>query len=73
MRRFTERAAAANKARRECEASVRVLSPSGGGRYHSRMAKGDPLPSLKFEKEAWAAGALWVAGVDEVGCGPLAG
>ena len=37
------------------------------------MAKGDPLPSLKFEKEAWAAGALWVAGVDEVGCGPLAG
>lgn len=73
MRQFTERAAAANKARRECEASVRVLSPSGGGRYHSRMAKGDPLPSLKFEKEAWAAGALWVAGVDEVGCGPLAG
>ncbi|MBA4180384.1 MAG: ribonuclease HII [Anaerolinea sp.] len=37
------------------------------------MAKGDPLPSLKFEKEAWAAGATWVAGVDEVGVGPLAG
>ena len=37
------------------------------------MAKGDPIPSLRFEKEAWAAGALWVAGVDEVGVGPLAG
>lgn len=32
-----------------------------------------PIPSLRFEKEAWAAGAHWVAGVDEVGVGPLAG
>lgn len=32
-----------------------------------------PIPSLRFEKEAWNAGAQWVAGVDEVGCGPLAG
>ena len=32
-----------------------------------------PIPSLRFEKEAWAAGATWVAGVDEVGVGPLAG
>jgi ribonuclease HII len=32
-----------------------------------------PIPSLKFEKEAWNAGAFWVAGVDEVGVGPLAG
>ena len=32
-----------------------------------------PIPSLKFEKEAWNAGAYWVAGVDEVGVGPLAG
>ena len=32
-----------------------------------------PIPTLKFEKEAWNAGATWVAGVDEVGCGPLAG
>lgn len=32
-----------------------------------------PIPSLRFEKEAWNAGATWVAGVDEVGCGPLAG
>jgi ribonuclease HII len=31
------------------------------------------FPSLKFEKEAWKAGALWVAGVDEAGAGPLAG
>ena len=30
-------------------------------------------PSLRFEREAWAGGAYWVAGVDEVGCGPLAG
>ena len=32
-----------------------------------------PVPSLKFEREAWKAGAHWVAGVDEVGVGPLAG
>ena len=32
-----------------------------------------PIPTLKFEKEAWDAGASWVAGVDEVGVGPLAG
>ena len=32
-----------------------------------------PIPSLKFEREAWRAGAFWVAGVDEVGVGPLAG
>lgn len=32
-----------------------------------------PVPSLRFEKEAFAAGAAWVAGVDEVGCGPIAG
>lgn len=37
------------------------------------MAVAAPLPSLKFEKEAWNAGAMWVAGVDEVGVGPLAG
>ncbi|MFN0094395.1 MAG: ribonuclease HII [Dehalococcoidia bacterium] len=32
-----------------------------------------PVPSLKFERAAWKAGAHWVAGVDEVGVGPLAG
>ncbi|HEY5477492.1 MAG TPA: ribonuclease HII [Tepidiformaceae bacterium] len=32
-----------------------------------------PIPSLRFEREAWKAGAHWVAGVDEVGVGPLAG
>lgn len=32
-----------------------------------------PIPSLRFEREAWNAGAHWVAGVDEVGCGPIAG
>lgn len=37
------------------------------------MATVQPVPSLRFEKEAWAAGAMWVAGVDEVGVGPLAG
>jgi ribonuclease HII len=30
-------------------------------------------PGLVFEREAWQAGATWVAGVDEVGVGPLAG
>lgn len=38
----------------------------------SPVAKG-PIPSLRFEREAWRAGARWVAGVDEVGVGPLAG
>lgn len=32
-----------------------------------------PIPSLRFEKDAWRDGAYWVAGVDEVGVGPLAG
>lgn len=32
-----------------------------------------PVPSFRFEREAWRAGAYWVAGVDEVGVGPLAG
>lgn len=32
-----------------------------------------PTPTLRFEREAWKAGAHWVAGVDEVGVGPLAG
>ncbi len=47
---------------------------SGGAprRYHPHVAK-TPIPSLRFEREAWNAGAHWVAGVDEVGCGPLAG
>jgi ribonuclease HII len=40
--------------------------------YHPLVAK-TPVPSLRFEKEAWNLGAHWVAGVDEVGCGPLAG
>jgi ribonuclease HII len=31
------------------------------------------IPSLKFERQAWRSGALLVAGVDEVGVGPLAG
>lgn len=32
-----------------------------------------PLPDLSLEAEAWAHGATRVAGVDEVGRGPLAG
>lgn len=31
------------------------------------------VPSLRFEREAWKSGAEFVAGVDEVGVGPLAG
>ena len=30
-------------------------------------------PSLRWEREAWREGAAAVAGVDEVGVGPLAG
>lgn len=37
------------------------------------MASPTPTPSLHFERLAWQAGAEWVAGVDEVGVGPLAG
>lgn len=48
------------------------MSRRRSGRYHRPVAK-TPVPSLRFEKEAWNAGATWVAGVDEVGCGPLAG
>jgi ribonuclease HII len=32
-----------------------------------------PLPSTRFEEAFWAAGDMRVAGVDEVGRGPLAG
>ena len=31
------------------------------------------IPSLRWEREAWSEGAATVAGVDEVGVGPLAG
>jgi ribonuclease HII len=34
---------------------------------------GGYAPDLAFEREAWRNGAVWVAGVDEVGVGPLAG
>lgn len=37
------------------------------------MGAAAPIPSLRFEREAWKSGAFWVAGVDEVGVGPLAG
>jgi ribonuclease HII len=37
------------------------------------VATAQPIPSLKFEREAWRCGAFWVAGVDEAGAGPLAG
>lgn len=32
-----------------------------------------PLPTTRFEEAHWASGCLYVAGVDEVGRGPLAG
>lgn len=40
---------------------------------HDASVAKTPVPSLRFEREAWNAGAYWVAGVDEVGCGPIAG
>lgn len=44
------------------------------GRDLGRSRPPVPLaPTLRFEREAWRAGAHWVAGVDEVGAGPLAG
>lgn len=41
--------------------------------YDPAMVAVQPVPSLRFERAAWDAGAYWVAGVDEVGVGPLAG
>lgn len=38
-----------------------------------RPRKRRPHPHLRFEEAAWAGGARFVAGVDEVGVGPLAG
>ncbi len=43
------------------------------GRIDNPCVGATPIPSLRFEREAWNAGAQWVAGVDEVGVGPLAG
>lgn len=37
------------------------------------MAARPRVPTLRWEREAWRAGADLVAGVDEVGVGPLAG
>ena len=44
-------------------------------RYYSAMATAGPrpLPSRALERALWSAGVLRVAGVDEVGRGPLAG
>ena len=39
----------------------------------ARRRGGAPAPSLRWEREAWRDGAALVAGVDEVGVGPLAG
>ena len=36
-------------------------------------APGGTTPHFHFEREAFACGHRWVAGVDEVGRGPLAG
>jgi ribonuclease HII len=48
------------------------VSASADAEYHRLVVK-TPVPSLRFEREAWNGGATWVAGVDEVGCGPIAG
>ncbi len=45
-----------------------------GKARHSRQKPPRSLvPSLRWEREAWREGAATVAGVDEVGVGPLAG
>ena len=54
--------------------TIRPPSPGLRGKDLGRSRPLAPLaPSLRFEREAWRAGATWVAGVDEVGAGPLAG
>lgn len=37
------------------------------------MSKNDTLNNINYEKELWHNGCIYVAGVDEVGRGPLAG
>lgn len=51
----------------DSESPVResTVPPNGGVASYA--------PQLTFEQEAWSSGAIWVAGVDEVGVGPLAG
>lgn len=48
-----------------------LFCPPPGAYDGAEMAA--PAPTLRFEREAWRAGFDLVAGVDEVGVGPLAG
>lgn len=48
------------------------MAAGGAGRYDFAVAA-PQVPTLRFEREAWRQGASLVAGVDEVGVGPLAG
>ena len=46
---------------------------AGARRTKTRKQPRSRVPSLRWEREAWREGAATVAGVDEVGVGPLAG
>ena len=46
---------------------------AGARRRKTRKQPRSRVPSLRWEREAWREGAATVAGVDEVGVGPLAG
>ncbi len=45
----------------------------GNGAKPRKKQPRSRIPSLRWEREAWREGAATVAGVDEVGVGPLAG
>jgi ribonuclease HII len=48
--------------------------PAGCATIRAKMTAGSrPLPSTRFEEALWASNVRFVAGVDEVGRGPLAG
>lgn len=50
-----------------------MTRPPAAPANRKRPRKPRPHPHLRFEEAAWSAGAACVAGVDEVGVGPLAG
>ncbi|MEO8465364.1 MAG: ribonuclease HII [Gammaproteobacteria bacterium] len=65
---------ALNKLKRDPRSGVRQIYESLKKRYERDTAERTRLDAmLNFERVLWRAGVLHIAGVDEVGMGPLAG
>lgn len=50
-----------------------MTGPSRGGSDSTRSGERRLQDPLEYEREVWGRGVSWIAGVDEVGRGPLAG